>query len=429
MVENNENWRGRFGFESVQDKLFKAYPCVQKPRIPTEEDKTCDWAQTMRPKQASEFLSHPIAVELLYSLSQPVDPKAPGKNGLSSTGKTSYLQLLLRHLYPNESEHKKYTLLLQGDKLDERELLNKLMTFTRYHERNTTLTDKYLYIAIENFHSFNPRVQQHTIGPIWDTINTKSIYFILTLSPDASRVTEQIKASSIVVNLEPLEPLLVLEKILRICTQERIGYVRAALEMILSKKKYKCIPSLQYLQQLFIKHHYLSVENVRKSMKHSEDICQRKFTIVELSFPLRRCQICTLFPPCNHITLQMMYDKLIRMRSLYPQDNQRTVCPDFSRTGLCHAFHRRGKCLYDHPLEMLQIDTTPLASRCKIHTLLLPCVHCITLEKTQTEVKRLKTQLKQAEEKLKKAGKELNNVQHRLHLHKKTEETLWGNTK
>ncbi|OQR83806.1 hypothetical protein ACHHYP_14275 [Achlya hypogyna] len=445
--EVSTGWREEYGFLNGTDKLFQAYPCPRKPRSPNEEDKTSDWVQVTRPQtvrvvhcveihlaQAAEFLNNPEAVELLTVLSQPVDPKERGANvlivGPQGAGKTSYMELLLRQLYPIPAERKRYTMFLQGDKIEERELLAKLQTFTRYHEKNTVLVDKYLYIAIENFHVFNPRVQQHTLGPIWETINSKSIYFILTVTPDASRVTEQIRTSSRLIALAPLEPLHVLEKVLLVCTLQRVGFVRGAIEYILSRKKHKCIPCVQLLQKLFVTYHYLSVENVRKaSTRRAADPPESVLSIVDVTYPLRRCAVCTLLPPCKHVSLQKLYDRVQRMRSLYPTDNQRAVCPDFARTGVCHAFHRRSKCLYDHPGELHTIDTTPLAPRCKVHTLTLPCAHCATLQRSVAEAKVLRAALKQAEDKKAKAIKELGVAQHRLHLHLKTEATLWGNAK
>ncbi|KDO30356.1 hypothetical protein SPRG_05067 [Saprolegnia parasitica CBS 223.65] len=429
------DWREHYGFLNATDKLFLAYPCPTKPRSPNESDKAVDWAITMRPQTASDFLNNENAVEQLSLLSQPVSPKERGQNililGPPGAGKTSYMQLLLAHLYPVPAERKRYTLSLEADHIDERDLLVKVQTFTRYHEKHTVLVDKYLYIAIENFDRLNPRVQQHTLGPIWDTINTKSIYFILTVTPDASRVTEQIRSSSKCIPLAPLTPLHVLEKVLRICTRERIGYVRSAIESLVARKKAKCIPSVQLLQTLFLSHHYLSVENVRKSLvtKASTEPANRVLSIPEVTFPLRRCTVCTLLPPCKHITLDKMYAKVSHMRALYPQDNQRAVCPDFARTGVCHAFHRRAKCLYDHPLELHDIDTSPLAPRCRVHTLPLPCDHCATLTRSAVEAKALHAQLKSAQASHVKATKELGVVQHRLYLHLKTEATLWGNAK
>ncbi|ETW04849.1 hypothetical protein, variant 1 [Aphanomyces invadans] len=371
----------------------------------------------------------------LVELSDPIEYYQDGINivvtGKELGGKTSFVHLFVKKLYPDAADRKRRILLLDAATMDETMLLSKMDGFKRFFDHPKTKPHpKFPYIVIENFHQLNPRIQQHSIGPQWEILNAKGIFFVLTVAPDANKVTEQIKTTSKIVRLRPLEDLHVLEKVLMVCVNQRIGFVRPALDYIVKRLRHAVGPCLVTLQQLFTTHHYLSMENVNRFF-HRTLHMKESLDLVEMSAPLKRCKVCTLVPPCAHTTLDHIHNRVLRLRAMYPQDNQRDVCPDFKHTGLCHVFNRKGRCMYDHPMEIHAIDTTKLVARCKIHTLPLPCTHCATLATSVAREVALAKEKSAVETMIIKLKKMLADQDHALHAHvKATSATVvWGKAK
>ncbi|GMF47397.1 unnamed protein product [Phytophthora fragariaefolia] len=138
-----------------------------------------------------------------------------------------------------------------------------------------------------------------------------------------------------------------------------------------------------------------------------------------MSEPLRRCRKCTLLPPCSHTPLEKLYSKIDQARASYPNTGhkcvdaeavsvalinngdesvtsvatttatlERVVCPSFGRRGICTNFQKLGRCRYAHPLNLHTIDTTALVSRCRVHTLPLPCLHCSNAEQLKVDARK-----------------------------------------
>lgn len=215
----------------------------------------------------------------------------------------------------------------------------------------------------------------------------------------------------------------------------QIGFTREGLEELLKHCEFKLLPSMERLRVVFQKHFFISLPNVLKKVKSNEfntsssptklkklsrSLKSKKpesppfpLSILEMSEPLRRCKKCTLLPPCSHITMETLFDKIQRIRNLYPhQDDDDddeeicgtepapSICPSFLNTGVCSNIQSLGRCRYAHPLALHQIDTSQLVKRCRVHTLPLPCSHCVNVsalkDQLRTEIKaciQLKAQL------------------------------------
>ncbi|KAF0686191.1 Aste57867_21977 [Aphanomyces stellatus] len=432
-IKEVPDWRVQCGFLNETDKLFRAYPCTKKPRMPNPSDEK-SWIDVMLPRTEDEFLNNPVALQDMADLCTPIEKFAAGTNilvtGKDLSGKTSFVQLFIQRMYPEADDRRRRILALNAATMDEGVLLSKMDHFKRSIDKAKPHV-KLPYVVIENFHALNPRIQQHTIGPQWEVLNQKRIFFVLTAAPDSNKVTEQIKSSSKIIRLQSLDnPLHILHKLLLICATQRIGYVRPAIEYLLKRKRQLLGPSILALQQLFLRYHFVSIENTNRFFKRPLALLDT-LEIVDMCAPLKRCRVCTLVPPCQHTTLQHLYDRVTRLRAMYPQDNQRDVCPDFRHTGVCHVFHRKGRCLFDHPLDIHVIDTTRLVERCAVHTLPLPCTHCATLEATHAREKGLEKDKADAQKEIRRLKKMLADVDHALHAHRKgsTDAVVWGKAK
>lgn len=189
--------------------------------------------------------------------------------------------------------------------------------------------------------------------------------------------------------------------------------------------------AIKCVYDCFQQYHYLSIENVRKIFQETS-ANKIQMDIIEMSQPVKRCRICTLQPPCEHYTLQQMFNRLERMRSAYPRDRNHLICPAFKRTGICTIFERKAKCVYDHPLDLHHIDTSKLVPRCKPHRLpLKKCVHCESLLKMQQSYKENVVKFESTQFILNKKTRERARIETQLyqHIRKFKDVAMWGSTK
>ena len=101
--------------------------------------------------------------------------------------------------------------------------------------------------------------------------------------------------------------------------------------------------------------------------------------------PLERCEICTLVPPCQHISLDMLEEAAKERRAQLPRYKGGMECPEFFRKGRCTMFNQYGHCSLDHDGSMHEIVSPP--ARCPQCTLLWPCRHCTYSENREMVVR------------------------------------------
>lgn len=223
---------------------------------------------------------------------------------------------------------------------------------------------------------------------------------------------------------------------------------------------------MERLRLVFLSHFFISLPNVLKKAETSENnnnvssantkstkpkrsLKNKKsepppfpLSILEMSEPLRRCKKCTLLPPCAHITMKTLFDKIQRIRNLYPHqdddddddDENETapsICPSFLNTGVCANIQSLGRCRYAHPLSLHQIDMSQLVKRCRVHTLPLPCSHCANVsalkDQLSTEIKaciQLEAQLQSRRKQL--SGLEMDKF---LLMRDRNKSVKWGTAK
>lgn len=164
-----------------------------------------------------------------------------------------------------------------------------------------------------------------------------------------------------------------------------------------------------------------------------------KLSISKMSEPLRRCPKCTLLPPCSHISLAKMFERIERTRKLYPNTTTLNttsvpsvqVCPSFLKRGVCGNIQSIGRCRFSHPLDLHEIDKSGLAPRCAVHTLPLPCLHCANVSKLSVQAKQEANAVAELERQVQRARKLVADLDTERYLftreHGKT--VKWGNAK
>ena len=83
---------------------------------------------------------------------------------------------------------------------------------------------------------------------------------------------------------------------------------------------------------------------------------------------LRRCKICTLPPPCSHLSLQTAKQLLLDELSTYPLNQTASICPSYYRSGSCTSMNKRNGCTFRHPpitspLVVLGTDYSSITNR------------------------------------------------------------------
>lgn len=186
---------------------------------------------------------------------------------------------------------------------------------------------------------------------------------------------------------------------LKLCQKLRIGYTREGMETLLSRCNHKLVPSQQMLQTLFQRFHFVSYENVQKIayMGDGKQVNATSFplSVLEMSAPLRRCRICTLVPPCRHVSEHDLYKHIEKRRCQYAFSPGSTaaVCPSYLESGICRNFQAIGRCQYQHPPGIHQIDVRSVVERCREHTLPVPCHHCTNIAENCEMLSELVTEL------------------------------------
>uniref|UniRef100_K3WGC1 C3H1-type domain-containing protein n=1 Tax=Globisporangium ultimum (strain ATCC 200006 / CBS 805.95 / DAOM BR144) TaxID=431595 RepID=K3WGC1_GLOUD len=289
-----------------------------------------------------------------------------------------------------------------------------------------------------------------------DAANAKNVFLIVHVRPDVTKLAERFKQRAVKVHLQSLPPMLVRTKLLLICLQERIGFSRDGIEELLQICDSKLLPCMEKLHVMFLAQHFISLPNVQKSLSPKRQTTNApvvppfQLMILAMNAPLRRCPKCTLIPPCSHISIGMLYDKVQRIRKLYP--NQKAtdtsspsspavkaappsesplVCPSFLQSGMCRNIQSLGRCRYLHPLDLHTIDTSAIVKRCGVHTLSLPCMHCANLKLLSQALRDEDAKCTQLETQVHALRKKFANVeiQNVLFVRDNAKTMKWGTQK
>ncbi|DAZ94809.1 TPA: hypothetical protein N0F65_002422 [Lagenidium giganteum] len=431
-----ENWRVKYGFQTELDTLYGAYPPPSKPRLPTPADRDdTQWRQSLLPQSVDEFLGNRKAQDFLRELDRrgelPLTNFIVG--GVRGAGKHAFVHLMVQVLKRLGAAVSN----IDAQVLGETNILTKLEAMAR--PRN--MEKPPLFIIVDNFEIVSPSTQQHKLEPLVGTINGKNVYVILLVLPDSTRVIDQLKQRADKFQLTTLQPFQVRQKLLMLCTKLRIGFTREGLELIAERSQMRLLPSLGRLQQTFLKHHYLSAENVRQSLGSGTPVTPEEtpgsetwpLSIVRMSEPLRRCKVCTLIPPCAHVTIEAMYNKLERLRQLYPErtDQDVPLCPSYAARGICTNIQTLGRCRFQHPRSLHHIDLSGLTKRCAIHTLPLPCYHCARLVETKQQLDEALSKVERMDQAVRADRRKLADVEMErfLFVREHAKVMKWGTAK
>ena len=349
-------------------------------------------------------------------------------HGAQGSGKSSLVNVYRRLMYPEEPQIAKYSIIVDVERVGQKDIYTEMKSFL---EKCKNIPEGLsLCVILDNFQCITPQEQQQTRIFI-DSFNRKGVKFILMCQPTCECVIKNISENCNSIEMLKLSPLDNLHRVLQICVKNRIGFTRPAIELLMERAEtHSTSTIIDTLQKAFTTYHYLSIDNMYKVFGESYTFTI-KLSILDMSKPHTRCSICTLFPPCKHVTLQSLYDVVVKQRQRYPRDRGRQICPIFERTGVCPLFNRKKKCSYDHPLDLHQIDTSMLRNRCLPHTLESPCWHCQNIQQMEAGLTDKRLRLESTRQKIEMEKKEAAGLEIDIYIHLKkgAEEPLWGSKK
>jgi hypothetical protein len=115
---------------------------------------------------------------------------------------------------------------------------------------------------------------------------------------------------------------------------------------------------LELAQDTFIQHHFISSANVAKLTalaqllpkgRRKQRLRSQRLTVTGVTAlgPLERCNVCTLLPPCAHISESVLVQRGVQRRAELPQRGSGSLpCQTFVKKGYCPHFNRVHHCRY-----------------------------------------------------------------------------------
>lgn len=186
---------------------------------------------------------------------------------------------------------------------------------------------------------------------------------IPTVVTATDRVVDKLEQACVHVELKPLPEDDRLRIVLGIAVKERVSFERRALQLIFARETHlgRAISTFQRIFELF---GCVSMHNANKIYN------LKRLVLAQDALPRERCDKCTLYPPCQHVSSDDLARRGLQRRAELPQRDA-VPCACFVKTGACRTFNAFGRCSLHHPLEAHTLIQP--TQRCMTCTLPMPC--------------------------------------------------------
>ena len=323
---------------------------TEKPRVPGAED----WSKRYRPS-LDDFVGNASALEILRAHESGhvliCGPKGSGKTALAYAVGSKFGDVDAAF---DGSEAQVKTLGLQKNKV----------------------------VLLDGFGDLSGRAQQTAYTATLGN-ERNNIIFIFTATKRDDVIDKVAAKCQSIVELKKMPTKLVLETLLRIAKDERVGYDRRGIQLLFdlqdTAKTRDLGRAIRGLHRVFLRYHFVSYENVCRELAPDR---WAKATVLEIDAKaalgdltkLPRCPRCTLIPPCRHITEATLAEWGHARRAELPRRTNALACDCFLKTGACRVFNDLGRCSLHHPPNAHRIKPPP--RRCPVCTLPWPCQKC-----------------------------------------------------
>mmetsp|Transcript_15116 Transcript_15116/g.25205 ORF Transcript_15116/g.25205 Transcript_15116/m.25205 type:complete len:533 (+) Transcript_15116:92-1690(+) len=392
LYSENNIWSARY-------KAWNRY-FVRRPALPSERDKEFRLVdeEENSPRTFNNFVGN-HNVKIIESLNELLDkfeyvkafPEVLCIYGPSGSGKSSLVRVFVNGLVeaqgykPIQADRWVMTLDANHYKKDLNTLWARVTKFVE-PPLEKYLVVKFRLLVIDNFHMIPPSSQQ-ILKRIMERYSVAVKY--LFICPDPKQcMTGFVLAKTTSIKTRPINEKDCLRVVLALLYQHRIGFERDGIKDVFQRNPGRSLSKiLDMIQEVFVKTYFVSKENVVKIVTgkaFSEPPIIAQHRAVE---PYERCKLCTLIPPCQHISLEDLIARGVARRKELPRYKVGSMpCPEFVRYGYCSMFNKNGHCSLDHPKNVHRIQ--PHKVRCAQCSIVWPCNHC---DFTKFRVKLIET--------------------------------------
>lgn len=370
-------WSQRF-------KAWKRYE-TQKPRLPREEDETQRWVdQSVNCPRSFNGFTGKHNYALFQTLENYLRAFESSKqvpdtliiHGPSGSGKTSIAKVYVDNLLDEHglttSQSSRWVSFMDANKFlkDFNPLWNRINRFADPPLEKFLLC-KYRLLVIDNADKIPPSNQQ-TLKKIMENYGEKLRYIFICHKPKS--MVGYILSRSTSIKTKAIGEKDALIVVLSILNRSHVGYNRQGIHSVFKLNTDNSLSNIiDLIQKVFVKEQFVSAENVDKVLGKPVEL--PTVSAAQAILPLDRCSICTLVPPCKHITQDKLNaNGLLRRKELPRYKDGAMTCPEFARKGFCTMFNRTGSCALDHPKSIHKILSE--TKRCAQCTIPWPCNHC-----------------------------------------------------
>ena len=349
---------------------------VTRPRLPSEHDASVAFNELAMPGFLSDFIGSHLnpTLKALRSYREMFEterhlPYAILLHG--STGKSSILHAFRAEL---QELHAKPSWVLQIDVLKH---LDQISAFiSQIHnfvskEIKSKFALPYRVVILNHLDEMSPSEQQN-LKKTMDAHESSSRFFFI--AREKAKVIESIRNKCESHRVLPISTKDAIEVILRFCFKHSIGYELDGIKELFLRsnaenKKIHLRETFRLLQECFLKRHFLSAENIKFITGASKEPM-----LIPIAKSRLRCNVCTLYPPCKHISESEVIASNRSHRKNLPRNPSAAICISYRNSGYCSSFDIRGRCWFAHPLNLHKL--TPPIERCKQCTIPWVCGHC-----------------------------------------------------
>ncbi|KAK7233305.1 replication factor C subunit [Aureococcus anophagefferens] len=378
---------------SKRNRIWSVH-AVLRPRRALPHDATDDWVERYFPEHLADFANPKLNREALGALQSCAQKKELQNfvvHGPRGAGKTAACLAFLRGFAADDGSAKSKrsrgkkakqqrasggaypTLRLSSaDAKTAGDLEKKLKAFVREAERvNGEGSTK--FVVLDGIDSLTPHAQQ---GVYHNMISyDKTVGFLFT-ALNKDRIIDKFAKRCAILPMRRLDKGDALGVFLNVAARERVGYEHRGAVMLFEHAKAgrgELGRAVRSLQRVFAKWEYASY--VCKEFAPDAFNAKRKIAAkAALGDPIDRCAVCTLRPPCQHVSEQELATRGLARRAELPERDDSIDCTNFVKCGSCRVFNEFGHCSLDHPSTLHCVVLPP--HRCPQCTLVWPCQHC-----------------------------------------------------